>query len=215
MEQRYFLFLTRRYSSLGERDKRVRRLSLVPKKEGVVSRVDWRGTRTAQPQAKQATLAPRWMRYFFTEDVSPDNRSIVDLQRRAVWIGLALILQSLNIVDQAIGTIDGNWPLPFPLLFNSLLPLALTLGSFCAMWMGFRPGGRRARYALYSRQHPAPWQRIVLVLTLLLTMIGSVVCALALVACFSPPSFSNDGTSLDTNAAILLLQGRNPYTDSS
>ena len=30
----------------------------------------------------------------------------------------------------------------------------------------------------------------------------------------NPLSDRNDGASLDTNAAILLLQGRNPYTDS-
>jgi uncharacterized membrane protein len=45
--------------------------------------------------------------------------------------------------------------------------------------------------------------------------IGSVISVMTVVFCFLPPRFSNDGTSLDTNAAILLLHGRNPYTDSS
>jgi len=32
---------------------------------------------------------------------------------------------------------------------------------------------------------------------------------------FMTPQYSNDGTSLDANAAALLVQGRNPYTDSN
>ncbi len=39
---------------------------------------------------------PRWMRSFFTENASPGSASLADLQRRACWIGLALILQALN-----------------------------------------------------------------------------------------------------------------------
>lgn len=41
-------------------------------------------------------------------------------------------------------------------------------------------------------------------------MIGVII-----VMSFLPLSFGNDGASLDTNAAILLLHGRNPYTDSN
>ena len=38
----------------------------------------------------------QWMRHFFTEDTSPDIHPIIELQRRATWIGVALILQALN-----------------------------------------------------------------------------------------------------------------------
>jgi hypothetical protein len=40
-------------------------------------------------------------------------------------------------------------------------------------------------------------------------------CISTVISCLLAPRFTNDGTSLDTDAAILLLQGRNPYTDSS
>ncbi|HET7639926.1 MAG TPA: hypothetical protein VFK47_14455, partial [Ktedonobacteraceae bacterium] len=164
---------------------------------------------TTQPQENQATNKYRWMRHFFTEDVSPDNHQIVQLQRRAVWIGLALILQALNEIDY-------NWYMAFvpsnikP--FGSLIPFTLITGSFIAMGMAIRPG----RVKQQARQgSPRRWQRIILVLTLLLTIAGSIEFGRALIMCFLPPQFSNDGTSLDTNAAVLLLEGRNPYTDSN
>src|SRR5438552_3715859 len=74
----------------------------------------------------------RWMRHFFTEDVSPDNRPIVELQQRAIWIGLALILQALNEIDH-------DWYIPYLMPFGSLIPFALILSSFFAMWMAFYP----------------------------------------------------------------------------
>ena len=46
----------------------------------------------------EARKMPRWMRWFFTENASPDAVSLMDLQRRACWIGVALILQALNEV---------------------------------------------------------------------------------------------------------------------
>lgn len=172
-------------------------------------------TRTTRPQVEQTTRIYRWMRYFFTEDISPDNRSIVDLQRRAVWIGLALILQSLNQIDQSLNAIERNWYLPFLVLFGSLLPLVLILGSFFAMWMAFRPVNLRQRtHYAQARQHPTRWQCAILIMTLLLSIAGSITCGNTIVRSFRPPMFTNDGTALDTNAAILLLQGRNPYTDS-
>jgi len=57
---------------------------------------------------------------------------------------------------------------------------------------------------------------VVLILILLLTIPGAIVFGRTLaLSFFLPPQFSNDGTSLDTNAAILLLEGRNPYSDSN
>ena len=163
-------------------------------------------TQRTRLQAKhQDWPSYRWMRYFFTEDVSPDNRRVVELQRRATWIGLALILQSINEIDH-------NWYFPFIQPFGSLIPLVLILGSFYAIWMAFRPAHTQA---LYTQKQPTRLQRVLLILTLLLTIAGGIELGRGIWMCFLPPQFSNDGTSLDTNAAILLIEGRNPYTDSN
>jgi hypothetical protein len=164
------------------------------------------------PRAEASAIFTRWMQLFFTKDMSPDNRPIVELQQRAVWIGLALILQALNEIDH-------DWYIPYLMPFGSLIPFALILGSFFAMWMAFRPsnvqkqGNAHSRPALVS--HPTRWQRVLLILTLLLTIAGGLQFGRTLLMTVLPPQFSNDGTSLDTNAAMLLLQGRNPYTDSN
>ena len=49
-------------------------------------------TQTTRPEECNSKWTSRWMRHFFTEDVTPDNHSIVDLQQRALWIGIAFIL---------------------------------------------------------------------------------------------------------------------------
>jgi uncharacterized membrane protein len=148
-----------------------------------------------------------WIRLFFSDDVSPHHRPVADLQRRAAWIGLALLLQSLNEI---------NHSLYFPYLasFSSLIPFVLIAGSFYAMWMAMRHGYPH-KQPQDSSSYPPLWQRIILILLLLLTIAGTVEFGYAIVLSVLPPQFSNDGTSLDTNAAILLLQGRNPYTDSN
>jgi len=159
-----------------------------------------------RPQAlHQDWPSYRWMRYFFTEDVSPDNRLVVELQRRATWIGLALVLQAINEIDH-------RWYFPFIQPFGSLIPLVLILGSFYAIWMAFRPAHTQA---LYTQKQPTRLQRILLICTLLITIAGGIELGRSVWMCFLPPQFSNDGTSLDTNAAILLLEGHNPYTDSN
>src|SRR5579884_267949 len=167
---------------------------------------------SSTPRAEASAIFTRWMQLFFTKDMSPDNRPIVELQQRAVWIGLALILQALNEIDH-------DWYIPYLMSFGSLIPFALILGSFFAMGMAFRPsnvqkqGNAHSRPALVS--HPTRWQRVLLILTLLLTIAGGLQFGRTLLMTVLPPQFSNDGTSLDTNAAMLLLQGRNPYTDSN
>jgi uncharacterized membrane protein len=81
--------------------------------------------------------------------------------------------------------------------------------------MAMRPAksGQEAQRA--TLQQPRLWQRIVLILTLLLTIGGATELGFTVVNSCMSPIFTNDGTSLDTNAAILLMQGRNPYTDSN
>ncbi|TME13763.1 MAG: hypothetical protein E6I80_01455, partial [Chloroflexi bacterium] len=160
---------------------------------------------TTRSHKNHTTSRNRWMQRFFTEDVSPDNYPIVELQRRAVWISIALILQAFNEIPH-------NWYIPYLNPFGSLIPLVLIAGSFIAMAMAFRPAIKNQQ-ALQDR--PRRWQRVVLVLTLILTIAGVSLFTLSTVMCFLPPVFSNDGTSLDTNAAQLLLEGRNPYTDSN
>ena len=165
------------------------------------------------------------MRHFFTEDVSPDNHPVVELQRRACWVGLALITMSLSQIMNA-ATIFKDLPAIFILV--RCLAFCVLLLSFVTAWMAFRPSTlkeeqrsfpfaalRASAHALRMTRHPRRWQRIVLVSTLLLSFVGGFLCVLTIVDCFLPPIFSNDGTSLDTNGAELLLQGRNPYSDSS
>lgn len=161
-------------------------------------------TQTTRPEVKRL-FTYQWMKLFFAQD-TPDNRPIVELQRRAVWIGLAFILQALNEIDHA-------WYIPYLMPVGSLIPFALILGSFYAMWMAIRPA--RPQQAKQPAEHPARWQRIILILTLLLTIAGGIELGRGLMMCFLPPQFSNDGTSLDTNAALLLIEGHNPYTDSN
>jgi hypothetical protein len=151
------------------------------------------------------------MRHFFTEDVSPDNHPVVELQRRACWVGLALITMSLSQIMNA-PTILKDLPAIFILV--RCLAFCVLLLSFVTAWMAFRPSTLQEE-TKHLHRHPRRWQRIVLVSTLLLSIVGGFLCVLTIVDCFLPPIFSNDGTSLDTNAAELLLQGRNPYTDSS
>jgi hypothetical protein len=152
-----------------------------------------------------------YMRYFFAEDVSPDNHPVVELQRRACWVGIALITLSLSQIMNA-PTIFKDFPFIFILV--RCLAFFVLLLSFVTAWMAFRPGTLQEE-TKHLHRHPRRWQRIVLVSTLLLSIVGGFLCVLTIVDCFLPPTFSNDGTSLDTNAAELLLQGRNPYTDSS
>ncbi len=159
------------------------------------------------PIQKKAPLSFSWMRYFFSNDASPAGRSLAEMQYRAVWIGIALILQSLNEIDH-----DYYMPLLQP--FGSLIPFALLLGSFYAMWRAIRPRPK-GRQDMDLPAQPRFWQRLTLVLTLILTIIGTVIFGYTVMMSILPPQLSNDGTSLDTNAAVLLTQGRNPYTDSN
>jgi Glycosyltransferase family 87 len=158
----------------------------------------------------------RLKRHFFTEDVSPDNYSIIDLQWRASWLGVALILQAIN-------EIDPKYYLPFlPFLrpWAGVISFLLILGSLVAMWRGLRTKklkqpARRSRDSFLYHARPHRWQRVILVCLLGASLVGVIQFGRSIVlSFFLPPQYTNDGTSLDINAAALLLQGRNPYTDS-
>jgi hypothetical protein len=161
-------------------------------------------TQTVQPVSTKSQR-PFWMRYFFVEEVTPENRPLFALQQRAIWIGLALLLLSPT-------TLDYNWFAHNITPFGALVPILCTLGSFFATWMAFRPDKQHKQE---QRQQPTRWQCIILILILGLTIPGAILLGRGIALSFLAPQFSNDGTSLDANAAILLLQGRNPYADSS
>jgi hypothetical protein len=174
-------------------------------------------TQITRAEEKQHRNMWRWMRHFFSEDLSPDNQSVIELQRRATWVGIALILQAFNEIDH-------NFYLsyvPFLKPWGGMIPFLLVLGSFAAMWMAFRPIALtkqtgRSRGPSRLRTRPYLWQRIALVCIVLTSIAGCVQFGRSIALSFIlPPQYSNDGTSIDTNAAMLLVQGRNPYTDSN
>src|SRR5579859_815600 len=136
----------------------------------------------------------RIINYFFIKHHTPATHVISDLQRRAIWIALALILQALNEIDH-------NYYLPILKQFASLPPLFLLLGSFYALWMAIRPrearSGRDIQNGSTQRggdDHLAPspslWQRIVLFLTLALTIAGTIQIGYTTFICFTPPVFT-------------------------
>lgn len=156
---------------------------------------------------KDTLLRYRWMQHFFSQDVSEGNHFVIDLQRRATWIGFALLLQSLNEVPNQLY-------MPYLGRFGSLIPFVLIAGSFVALWMAMRPQPHQKSTEGLTKR-PRRWQRLMLIALLAVCVAGAIEFSTAVVMSFLPPIFSNDGTSLDTNAAMLLLQGRNPYTDSN
>jgi hypothetical protein len=148
---------------------------------------------------------------FFALDRSPDNRSIIDIQRRACWIALALILQAINEANDLYGVRY----IPSLKPWQGTLSFLLILGSFYMMWTAFRPMTLK-KQTWHLAKHPYYWQCIVLLLTFLTSIAGIIEIDRAIhLGFFSPPLYTNDGTSLDTNAAILLLEGHDPYADSS
>jgi glycosyl transferase family 87 len=174
-------------------------------------------SRIARSEKKQRRNTWRWMRYFFTEDVSPDNHPIIELQRRATWVGVALTLQALNEIDRRLYVPF----VPFLRPWSGMIPFVLVLGSLVAMWMAFRPTtlkqqAGRPRGSSLHQTRPHRWQRIVLVCVVLTSIAGGIEFGRSIaLSFFMPPQYSNDGTSLDANAAMLLVKGRNPYTDSN
>jgi hypothetical protein len=159
----------------------------------------------------------RWMRHFFAEDTSPDNHHTIELQRRATWIGVALILQALNEIPRKFFISY----VPFLQAWSGIIPFILILGSLVAIYMAFRTTtykrqAERSHSASDANTRRHRWQRIILVCTLLTSIAGIVFLGRTVALSFlMSPQYSNDGTSLDANAAILLVEGHNPYTDSN
>ncbi|MBV9617076.1 MAG: hypothetical protein JO031_16610, partial [Ktedonobacteraceae bacterium] len=115
---------------------------------------------TTQPAAGKAWLQYRWMRHFFIEDTTTGKRSILLIQRRAVWIAVAFILQALS-------TTNFTQIAPFLKPFSSLCPLPFMLASFFAIWMALRPARSRTKIHRDERKQTTPtlWQRLILITT--------------------------------------------------
>ncbi|MGH2496255.1 MAG: hypothetical protein ACRDIV_16285 [Ktedonobacteraceae bacterium] len=172
-------------------------------------------TTSASAQLEPQRSKNRFMRYFFTENASPDSLPIMDLQRRVCWIGVALILQALNEIVALIPLY-----LPSALFLTpwiSLISFCLISGSLIALWMAFRPAPSKAgEEPVTAQKRPRRWQRIIVILLLITSLGGAAeIVASTVMGFFMTPIYRNDGTSIDMNAAILLTQGHNPYTDSN
>jgi hypothetical protein len=154
---------------------------------------------------------------FFSADRSPDNRPVIDIQRRACWIAFALVLQAIN---EGMTIAPAGWAwyrihTRFLYPWGGTISFCLILGSFFMMWMAFRPNTLRQQTRRLAK-HPRVWQWVALCLVLVTSLAGIFEVGEAVYfGFFSPPQYTNDGTSLDTNAAILLLQGHDPYADSN
>ncbi len=140
-------------------------------------------THTTQVPTQKPLLQYRWMRYFFTEDDATGIYSISHIQRRAVWIALAFILQ-------AISTTDFNGIFPFLKPFNSFLPTPLIFASFFAIWMAFRrPSSHQAKAKQDKQKHTTTLlQRLILIVTFGFAIGGSVMMIMGIEQSFSAPT---------------------------
>src|SRR5579859_5013670 len=94
----------------------------------------------------------RWMRFFLAESTSPDSASVIDLQRRACWIGVALILQALNEATLLVLVYFPLVPLLAP--WASLISFGLIAGSIIALWIAFRPAPLRQKEVVMAQRRP-------------------------------------------------------------
>jgi hypothetical protein len=152
------------------------------------------------------------MRLFFTDGATP---KIAALQRRACWVAIAVILQFCNeTLRVAIQAIEVRYTSTVTLLdpTSNIILVALIVGSFLALWMAWT-GASLHTIQLRAQGCPSRWQLWVLRVCLILALVGVGACIVSIVRCFQPMQFANDGTVLDTNAAVTLLHGDNPYAN--
>lgn len=174
-------------------------------------------TETQLAMAKKSSLQQWWhwlMGFFFTNGTTPTDRELTDLQRRACWVGVAMAFQfgneTLRVVSQMIENQYQNTVILVDPV-STILLIVLISGSFVALWFAFRPAPARQSH----KQGTPIWQRWVCGLCLFLSLVGAGACTISIVRCFLPVQFANDGTVLDTNAAVHLLQGEDPYANPS
>ncbi len=128
---------------------------------------------------------------------------------RALLLGLAIALQAYHEIPseavRALLGLSGASVLAFVLMAASLVCLVLAVSPRLPRWMlrgmaGGKPG-QRITWAAF-------------ILCLVLALLGLRQVGLMIVESFEAPYYPNDGTLLDHNAAMLLLQGQNPYVAS-
>ncbi len=167
------------------------------------------------PEASQKR--GKFIQLFLTDDASSTNAPIIDLQRRACWLGVTLILQALNEIVLLIPIFLPSASFLTPWI--GLTSFCLIGSSFVSLWMAFRPAtlqSESGEESAIAHRRPRRWQRIVVILLLITSLGGAAeIVASTVMGFFMTPIYRNDGTSLDMNAAILLVEGKDPYVDSS
>src|SRR2546421_11864263 len=89
------------------------------------------------------------MKLFFTDGTSPAAQKIADLQRRACWVGIAVILQFFNeTLRVAIQAIEVRYTSTVTLLdpTSNIILIALIVGSFLALWLAWTGASPNAVY---------------------------------------------------------------------
>src|SRR5258708_5873657 len=150
-------------------------------------------TQITQSAKKRKRSISAWMRYFYTEDLSPDNHPLIEVQRRAHWVGLAVILQALNQIPHPF-YIPPHVPFLKP--WQGVIPFVLILGSFIALWMAFRPPTLkqrlgRAQGSSLLQARPRRWQIIILVGVLLTSIAGGIMFGRSIAMSFFMPPLSS------------------------
>jgi len=127
-----------------------------------------------------------------------------DLPLRLLLLGLALGIQAyqeipLELTNALLGLGGAN--------LVSFLTMALSLTCICLAISPRLPGWAYGKVGVVLG-------RVALFACLALALLGIRQVVVMVEMSFQAPVYYNDGTLLDHNAAALLLDGRNPYTDS-
>lgn len=150
-----------------------------------------------------------------TPVMTPDVRVLVRWARRRVVMPRSSSAARLTLVALAIA-LQNLLELPRELLSNRLgtavtgvLVFVVLASSLVLLMAAVTSSPPRWRWP-YRR-----WTQILaLCLTLLVVPLGITQSAKIVIASFSAPQYSNDGTTLDHYAAMQLLAGHNPYVTS-
>ena len=125
-----------------------------------------------------------------------------DLQRRLTLIGVALLLQTFTeLPHDIIGAVAGQYA-------GLVTMVALAASLILLLYAVIAPP--RA-----AKRNDAHLTRFVLIVGIVAASFGTMQIADAVYGSFTRVSYPNDGTTLSQNAAQLLLNGHDPYQDSS
>ena len=125
-----------------------------------------------------------------------------DRQRRLTLIGVALLLQTFTeLPHDIIGAVAGQYA-------GLVTMVALAASLILLLYAVIAPP--RA-----AKRNDAHLTRFVLIVGIVAASFGTMQIADAVYGSFTRVSYPNDGTTLSQNAAQLLLNGHDPYQDSS